>query len=627
VRLRTSLLALLLIAARAELARAGDPAADARSVLASLPVPSAGGAWEFQGYVLRHGRPYGRVSLSARPHPEEEGRWLARDEITPLAAEDFAVLQTAVLDRQLLARSGRSHRRNTRGFLRSAFTWHDDGYALEHEADYYENHLDVPGPPGLASLAGLVTFLRFAPAEAAIYTLRDFDPDPAAGDGYAAPAHIQVHGTAPWRVSGGVREAWIASVTRGKQTLRLAFDPASRALLGVEYVGLGVQLVPEGSGAVGLADPGAQAFATPLERAVERTARVRRALAEPARPLSFLGEIRLDGTRVGSVMLAAEPTSVDGAPAWRVLESETIHVGAARIESEVTGFLGADLGVMRGEQIDKRPEGSFHVTYARKPGGIETIAHTAKGPEAAVLLDAPEGALTGLVPVLLFLRDVPAEPAEYVLPGWDPRYAQSPKAGTGTFTLSRSDLHVTVTMEKHPLRLEARCERRNGEVFDVAVRARDRLLLGVRGVMPRLSYVLPGTQPAALDWYDAVEGKPTTWRQAFVKFGRGYHLPRRDLLADAFHWPSMVEHAVQTKRYEAGTPESKIRDDWIDVFVGMSKHRTEGDCDDLLFQIFMTSEAIAHEDGSVSLRTIPAYGGHTYRMREIDDRWWIVQVD
>ena len=112
-----------------------------------------------------------------------------------------------------------------------------------------------------------------------------------------------------------------------------------------------------------------------------------------------------------------------------------------------------------------------------------------------------------------------------------------------------------------------------------------------------------------------------------MKFGRGYHRPRRDLLADAFHWPSMLKHALAEQRYEPGTTEEQIRKDWIDVFVGMSKHRTKGDCDDLLFQIFMTSEETEHEDGSVSLRTLPAYGGHTYRMQEIDGRWWIVHID
>ena len=617
---------------------AGNAAAeDAAAVLDALPAPSAERAWEFDGYVLRDGRPYGRVSLSARPHPEQPEHWLARDEITPLKPEDFAVLQTAVLDRRLQAVSGRYLRRNTRGFLRSAFKYGADGYRLEHEADYYENRLDVPGAGGLSTLAGLVTLLRLVPAEPAVYMLREFDPDPSAGDAYAMPARIEVHGQARWQVAGAAREAWIASTTRGKQTLRLAFDPATRALLGVDYVGLGVQIVPQGSGAVGLAGASAEAFATPLERAVTRTQQRLRAMPVPARSFSFLGEVRLDGTAVGTVMLSAEPASVGGAPAWRVIESETIAAGAAVIEDEVSGFLRPDLGVLRGEQLAKRPEGTFHVTYARKPGGLETVAHTADGPQAPVLLGAPEGAMTGLVPVLLFLREVPETPAHYVLPGWDPRYAQTPKAGTGTFSLSRSDLHVEVRgilgvracldlLGVVGPALHAHCERRNGEIFDVYLHAARRHLLAVDGIMPRLRVQARGATGKQLDWYDAVEGEPATWRQAFVKFGRGYHMARRDLLADAFHWPSMVTRALAEKRYEPGTSEEKVRDDWIEVFLGMSKHRTAGDCDDLLFQIFMTSAVTEHADGAVSLRTLPVYGGHTYRMQLVGARWWIVQI-
>ncbi len=592
-----------------------------------MPAPSAEHAWEFRGHVLRGGRPYGTVSLSARPHGEREGHWVVRDEIKPLKPQDFTVLQTAVLDRRLGAVSGSFHRRNTRGFLRARFTAAEDGYAMEHEADYYENRLDVETRKGIATLAGSVTFLRHVPAAKAVYRLRDFDPDPSGGDPYALDARVEVHGLANWNDGDELVEAWIASVTRGKQTLRLAFHPKTRALLGVVYVGLGIQIVQEGHAAGGLAQPKMQGLATPIELAIHRTRSLRKKLGLPRRPFRFLGEVKHAGISVGTVMLVAEPASVGGAPAWRVLESQTVKVGEAVIEHEVSGFLAQDLTVLKGERIDKRPEGTFHVTYRRKPGGIETIAHTKKGPQQPVLLGAPEGAITGVLPVLLFLRQAPDHLSDYVLPGWDPRFAQKPKAGTGTFTLSRSDTHVHVERVKEGL--VARCARRDGWSFEVVLRPDDRRLLEVRGLMPKVDFAprTASSPTGRADWYDAVDGSPTNWRQAFVKFGRGYHLPRRDLLADAFHWPSMVKQAIAQGRYAEGTPEAKIRDDWIDVFVKMSKNRTEADCDDLLFQMFMTSEETANADGSVSLRTLPAYGGHTYRMQAIDGRWWIVQID
>lgn len=636
------LLCVLALPAVAHRAQAEERLTPAEAVLAALPAPAAEHAWEFRGIVLRDGRPYGRVSLSARPHPEHAGHWLARDEIVPLHPQDFATLQTAVLDRQLQARSGTYHRRNTRGFLRARFEATSTGYRLEHEADYYENRLLVPGSEGISTLAGLVTLLRHAPVAPAVLRLRDFDPDPSAGDPYSLLARVQIHGIAAWRVSGATRDAWIVSVTRGKQTLRLAFDPQTRALLGVDYVGVGVQLVPEGSGPVGLvAGRRDKALLTPLERAVRRTQELRDALPVPRRPLHFLGDVRFGPTRVGVVMLSAEPASVRGAPAWRVLESQRIQVGEAVIEHEISGFLRQDLSAIKGERIDRRPEGLFHVTYARKAGGMETVVHTADGPQPPVLLDAPARSMPGLVPALLFLRHVSSERAHYVLPGWDPRFAKKPKAGTGTFTLTRSDLHVEVRGVKTVAELQAitpgfagpgpllhaHCQQRGGQSFDVFLKPDRRQFVALLGGLPRVDLRNRQSEGTAATWYDAVEGTPKTWRQAFVKFGRGYHLPERSLLADAFHWPSMVKHALAEGRYAEGTSEAKIRKDWIDVFVGMSKHRTKADCDDLLFQIFVTSQETQHADGSVSLTTLPAYGGHTYRMQELDGRWWIVQID
>ncbi len=59
----------------------------------------------------------------------------------------------------------------------------------------------------------------------------------------------------------------------------------------------------------------------------------------------------------------------------------------------------------------------------------------------------------------------------------------------------------------------------------------------------------------------------------------------------------------------------------------MSKHRTEADCDDLLFQIFMTGTETVHDDGNVTLKTLPVYGGHSYRIAKIGERWTIVAID
>ena len=110
-------------------------------------------------------------------------------------------------------------------------------------------------------------------------------------------------------------------------------------------------------------------------------------------------------------------------------------------------------------------------------------------------------------------------------------------------------------------------------------------------------------------------------------FGRGYHLARRDWLERAFHWPSMAAIAVERGQRKKDAPLEPYKNAWINEFLKRSKHRTLGDCDDLLMQIFLTMAVRPHDDGSVSYVTLPVYGGHTYRLREIDGRWWIVAVD
>jgi hypothetical protein len=175
--------------------------------------------------------------------------------------------------------------------------------------------------------------------------------------------------------------------------------------------------------------------------------------------------------------------------------------------------------------------------------------------------------------------------------------------------------------------LLARCLPRTGRHYEVHLEPDTREVVGVVGLIPRLDRLPARDGRPAPTWFDAVEGEARTARQAFITFGRGYHLPRRDLLAKAIHWPSLLAQALAEGRYPAGTTEARVRDDWIEVFVGMSKHRTPGDCDDLLFQIFTTSALESQDDGSVLLRTLPVYGGHAYRLRPIEGRWYIVRID
>ena len=623
------LLLVLSFAAASRAARGEDVATATRALRDALGPPAAAQGFEFEGYVLEGGAPYGRVHLSAQPHPADAGLWRVRDVIEPIRADGERVLATAVLDRRLVVREAAYHRRNAQGFLRAEVAPREGGFRIEHVTGDYENRLAVGGPEALSTLAAAVLFLRQVPEGPGVYVLDDLDPNPAGGDAYVEPMRFEVHRKAAWRLGRDEREAWIVSLTRGTQTLRLALAPTSRELLGVDFVGLPFQFVPAGAGPVGLTATTGD-LRTPLERAVERTRALRSRLPQPAAGLDLRARIFLGATRtkVGIAVLRAEPISLDGRPAWSTVDSRVTRTGEAVVEHEDLAVLATDLRVLRGERVDKRPEGVSHLYFERRPQGMAAIARDAAAQETGrTLLPAPAEATFGLVPVLLFLRQVPAQAATYVLPSWDPRFAAPPKAGSGDFALQAADVHLEVSLEGGSL--WARCRTRLGRVWDVELDAATRNVLRVLGRMPalRLEFSSDDTPSEPVDWYDAVEGEPTTWRQGFIRFGRGYHLPRRDLLERAFHWPSMRAQAIAQGRYAQDVAEATVRAAWIDVFVQMSKHRTVGDCDDLLFQIFMTSRETHHADGSVSLTTLPAYGGHTYQLRALEGSWQIVAID
>jgi hypothetical protein len=71
----------------------------------------------------------------------------------------------------------------------------------------------------------------------------------------------------------------------------------------------------------------------------------------------------------------------------------------------------------------------------------------------------------------------------------------------------------------------------------------------------------------------------------------------------------------------------KVREDWVAEFERMSKHRTEGDCDDLLMQLLTTAKITTNADGSVSIEALPVFGGHVFHCASLDGRWWITKLE
>lgn len=377
---------------------------------------------------------------------------------------------------------------------------------------------------------------------------------------------------------------------------------------------------------------GQPAVETGTPRARARALRASLAAA-PRVPWSFEGELVGLGARLGRVELAAEPGTLGDQPCWVVSERTVREHGAARVVSDSTLFLAPDLALLRSESALRAPGGSSLLAMGWRDGRLEV--HEEAGDEVrAAALDAPREATSGLFALLALARALPAQ--DLATPGvaWrlevaDGRLAFGDDKGQ-PLPAGLADVELTVVEGRAggaTLVLEGRAA--SGRALRLHLDRATRAVQRIEGLVPALSIVprgKPGLPPAPA-WFARVGEPPQDALSAFVTFGRGYHLPRRDLLEAAFHWPSMRDHEVAAGTYPAGTAPERVRDDFCAEFERMSKHRSEGDCDDLLVQLLLSATITTHADGSVTVDTLPAYGDHAYTMAPRDGRWWIVRVD
>jgi hypothetical protein len=250
------------------------------------------------------------------------------------------------------------------------------------------------------------------------------------------------------------------------------------------------------------------------------------------------------------------------------------------------------------------------------PSGVRVTAEGPDGKRDIVGKREGQGFTFGMAACLLFLREIPADPGVWFLPVVAPALSgHDARAGV-------EDATIETLGAGQPARITTQ---RESWAVRFAEGTRDPV--AVVGTMPRLQMVPPGEAGPAPEWWDHVEEPSQSAMDAFIRFGRGYHLPRRDLLEKAFHWPSMLEHEVKAGTWDKAQPLEAFREAWIKEFESMSKHRTEADADDLLVQTMMFGSETTDESGRVVLKTHPAYGGFAYTMASVDGEWKIVTVD
>lgn len=381
------------------------------------------------------------------------------------------------------------------------------------------------------------------------------------------------------------------------------------------------------------------AAAGPAEDAAasKRAAAVLSALPKPtpAISLAFEGDLIIQDLWAGELRLTARVARLGSEWVWRVTETSFLDWQGGEIREKVMLHLGQDLGIRSGTFERSEQGKTVSLGFSRTPAGFDVVRRVKSGDdwgEAEKLsMSAPPGAAGTGGAALLFLRAVPSTKGSvYALP-WVPNPAfKSPATAKNTEPLRLTTLGPGVYKRSKKTFETSQVQLENGGTSWTLHLSRDH---------KRLIAMVSKTGPVAIvprglggERITADPAQPaTTWKRAFLKFGFGYHMARKALLADAFHWEAMYEHEAKVvKRWPKEKPLAEFKAAWIQEFIDNSKRRDVLNTRRLLAMTFATGKLQKQTDDEVVFRAHPNFGGgvqRTYHLKRVDGVWGIVRID
>lgn len=374
---------------------------------------------------------------------------------------------------------------------------------------------------------------------------------------------------------------------------------------------------------------------------------VRRALPapSPAAALSFQGDLVIDALWAGEVTYAARATKFGGDTLWHVSEDVFIDVGGAELHYKAAYHLAADLTLRSGSASCRHRGIEVSAFFARKAEGI-TLMRTIKPPSGAgktekLELDVPADATTGRVAVLLFLRGVDATkkdaPPAYTLPRF-PLFEHTThpatQAGAPARAVPPPEIDL-VLRGRRPAQDPQQGEdwlvdaTRGEQTVRLFLDPTTKALRRSDGGKGRLSIVPRGEGGERIR---TDEEKPaTTWKQAFLKFGFGYHMARKGLIEDAFHWPSMYAYETEVARsWDENRPLDAFKAAWVGEFLSQSLRRTRAATERLLSMTLATGTVREQTQDTVVFAAHANFGGgvqRTYHLKRVDGLWYLWRID
>lgn len=378
------------------------------------------------------------------------------------------------------------------------------------------------------------------------------------------------------------------------------------------------------------------ARAEPPSKEAAATAKARAALPAPGEtPFTFVGEVWLDGVWAGTLKWSAEAGTFAEKPAWMVREDLFWDYETVEWKLGATYTLAQDLSLLRAEVELKEKDGSTHWNLARSAKALEGQKQVVKGEEEGAFepfaIAAPEGATAGFAALALLLRGpLPASEKALELPWIDP--GAWGRAAAVAPSVLRLSLTGEATFDEAPGKPETLAVKASGSAVEgrFHVDRKERTPKGWSGLVAAKAVVLPqGARPAGAAFDEKSPAR--TWQDAFLKFGVGYHMAREEILAAAFHWPTMHEYESSlVDGWPAEKPVAEFKKAWVDAFLGESKHRARPETDELLRMTLATGRLETKSEDRVVFHAHKNFGGgiqRDYHLRRIEGIWYIVRID
>ena len=359
----------------------------------------------------------------------------------------------------------------------------------------------------------------------------------------------------------------------------------------------------------------------------QRGATVRGKLGQPSAmdAVSFEGDLTIDGLWAGTATLEAKPHVFAKDAVWQVVEKYFIDHKGVETHLALRYMLSPDLSLRSGRG-DANIEGTKIATVFGPTGKSFLFIRTTTTPEGTtstenLSVDAPKNVTAGMPALLLFARALGAEfDAKHVVP-W---------LRLNEIALGRSTTSGLLTVA--PLPKDERMQvgwglsADDGERVVLHLSSDRRRLVRAESANFKIVPKGQGGKRIALS-----EEKPAeTWQQAFLKFGYGYHMARKKLLEEAFHWPTMLKHEKEvTKTWSGPDDVEKFKEAWVEEFMSQSLRRSRKDTQRLLNMTLASGKIEKKTDDQVVFAAHKNFGGgtqRTYTLKKVDGTWYIAFV-